>query len=262
MRRIAFFVYGVSAHAMFLVIYAWMAAFVGGFGFGVIPTLDDPPHSPLGQAVLVNALLIAAFGVQHSVMARPAFKRVWTRIIPEPIERSTYVLASNVVMAVLLLLWQPIGGVIWNVADPVGKWALWSLFALGWIGVPAVSLLINHFDLFGTRQVWLHLMGREYMHLPFGTPMAYRVVRHPLYVGWLVAFWATPHMTIAHLIFAIGMSAYILLAIPLEERDLVAAHGRTYEEYRQRVGGLVPRLPKRGKLEELPYASAQRMSQP
>jgi protein-S-isoprenylcysteine O-methyltransferase Ste14 len=242
MQRKLFFLYGVACHALFLGVYGWMAAFVGNFSFGVLPTIDGPRDGSLAAAVVINALLVALFGVQHSVMARPGFKQWWTRFVPQPIERSTYVLLSCAAMMLLMWQWRPMGGVVWEVTNPAGKWTLHALFALGWLGVPLVSLLINHFDLFGTRQVWLHLRGRSYEHLPFRTPLAYRVVRHPLYVGWMVAFWATPTMTAAHLLFAAAMTAYILIAIPLEERDLVAHFGQKYLEYRRRVGGLLPRI--------------------
>ena len=237
-----FFLYGVACHAMFLGVYAWMAAFVGNLGFGWIPTIDGPREGSLAGALVVNVMLITLFGVQHSVMARPTFKRWWTQFVPQPIERSTYVLASNLVVALLMWQWRPMGGVVWDVQHPAGRWALHGLFAVGWLMVPAVSLLINHFDLFGTRHVWLHLRGRAYEDLPFRTPLAYRFVRHPLYVGWMIAFWATPTMTVAHLVFAIGMTAYILIAIPFEERNLVEHFGERYERYRRNVGGLIPRL--------------------
>jgi protein-S-isoprenylcysteine O-methyltransferase Ste14 len=246
MPRKLFFFYGLACHALFLGVYGWMAAFVGNLSFGLLPTIDGSRDGSLATALAVNALLVAAFGVQHSVMARPRFKQWWARFVPQPIERSTYVLFSCVLMMLLMWQWRPLGGVVWEVTNPAAKWTLHVLFALGWLGVPLVSLFINHFDLFGTRQVWLHLRGRSYEHLPFRTPLAYRVVRHPLYVGWMVAFWATPTMTAAHLLFAVLMTAYILIAIPLEERDLVAHFGQKYVEYRRRVGGLVPRLPSWG----------------
>jgi len=232
----------MACHALFLVVYAWMALFVGNFGFGVIGTIDGPATGSLAGALIIDALLIAAFAVPHSVMARPAFKTWWTRFVPQPIERSTYVLVSCLLMALLLLQWRPIGGVVWDVKSPAAQWTLWALFAVGWLMVPSVSLLINHFDLFGTRQVWLHLQGRAYSNLPFRTPLAYRFIRHPLYVGWMLAFWATPTMTVAHLLFAALLSAYMLIAIPFEERDLIAHFGQNYVEYRRRVGALIPRI--------------------
>ena len=242
MRRSIFFVYGVGCHALFLLTYAWMAAFVGNFDFGLLPTIDGPPSASPSASLLIDVLLVAAFAVPHSVMARPAFKRWWTRFVPEPIERSTYVLVSCLLMILLLWQWRPLGGVVWEVASPAGRWALHGLFAAGWLMVPAVSLLINHFDLFGTRQVWLHLRGRPYSHLPFRTPLVYRLIRHPLYVGWMLAFWAAPTMTVSHLLFAALTTAYILIAIPFEERNLVEHFGEEYVEYRRRVGALVPRF--------------------
>lgn len=247
LKRIGFFGYGVACHAMFLAVYAWMAAFVGGFVPGLRPTLDGAPTSPFWLAVLVDVALIAAFAVPHSVMARQGFKRWWTKFVPAPIERSTYVLIANVLMIALLALWQPLGGHVWTVTDPTMRVMVWSLFAAGWLIVPTATLMTNHFDLFGTRQVWLYLRGKEYTPLKFGVRGFYKYVRHPLYVGWLLAFWATPTMTVSHLVFAGLLSAYILFAIKLEERDLVSHYGAKYERYREEVGGLVPRVPTRGK---------------
>ena len=242
MQRKLFFIYGVACHVMFLVVYAWMAAFVGDFGFGILPTMDGPRGGSLQNATAIDIALIALFGIQHSVMARPTFKRWWTRFIPQAIERSTYVLFSNLLMILLMQQWRPIGGAVWDVQNAIGRASLHALFAIGWLMVPAVSLMINHFDLFGTRQVWLHLRGREDASLPFRTPMAYRFVRHPLYVGWLIAFWATPTMTISHLLFAGLMTTYIFIAIPFEERNLVQHFGVRYLSYRRNVGALVPRI--------------------
>jgi protein-S-isoprenylcysteine O-methyltransferase Ste14 len=175
-------------------------------------------------------------------MARPAFKTWWTRVVPVEAERSTYVLCSSLALALLFTAWQPLGGTVWDVADPAGRAALWSVYALGWVTVLLCTFLINHFDLFGLRQVWLHLRGRPYTPLRFGMPGPYRLVRHPLYVGWLIAFWVTPTMTITHLLFAVVTTLYILAAIRLEERDLVDLHGPAYAEYRARTPMLVPRL--------------------
>jgi methanethiol S-methyltransferase len=187
-------------------------------------------------------LLMALFAVQHSVMARPGFKNVWTRVVPQPIERATYVLLSNVVVIVLMWQWRGIDGTVWDVRQPVARGAMWGLFVAGWLLVPAVTLLINHLDLFGMRQVWLHLRGKEYTSLPFRTPLFYKFVRHPLYIGWMLAFWAIPTMTYGHLLFAAGLSIYMIAAATVEERDLVAHFGRKYEEYRQRVPMFVPRI--------------------
>lgn len=238
MRRTAFFVYGVTGHLLFLVTYAWLAGFVGNF---LVPrSIDSPASNSVPLAVATDLGLIALFGLQHSIMARPAFKRVWTRIVPQPIERSTYVFASNAVTMLLMWQWRAVDLVVWDVRHPVGRWMLFGLFAVGWLMVPAVSLMIHHFDLFGTRQVWLYLCGREYAPLPFRTPLLYSQVRHPLYVGWAIAFWATPTMTAGHLLFAAGMTAYMLLAAVFEERDLIGYFGHQYEEYRRHVPMFVP----------------------
>jgi protein-S-isoprenylcysteine O-methyltransferase Ste14 len=178
-------------------------------------------------------------------MARPGFKRVWTRLVPEPLERSTYVLTSNVLMLALMACWQPIGGTVWSVEQPAGRLLLWGLFGAGWLIVPLASLMIDHFDLFGARQVWLYRNGRPYEPLPFRTPALYRAMRHPLYVGWALAFWATPTLSAGHLLFASVLTVYMALAVRIEERDLVRHFGRLYEEYRERVPMFVPRLARR-----------------
>jgi protein-S-isoprenylcysteine O-methyltransferase Ste14 len=246
MSRYVFFGYGVFCHALFLATYAWMAAFVGNFGFGILPTMDGATRGgSLWTAAAIDLLLLAAFAVPHSVMARPAFKRWWTKFVPPVIERSTYVLVSCLLMILLMSQWQPLGGVVWDVQQPLLRAALYGLFAVGWLMVPAVSLLLNHFDLFGTRQVWLHLKGRAYEAVPFRAPGIYRFLRHPLYVGWMIAFWATPTMTLAHLLFAVALTAYMLIAIPFEERDLVSHLGERYERYRRETGALLPRLGRR-----------------
>ena len=242
MRRNLFLAYGISCHLLFLIVYAWMAAWVGNFGFGRLRTIDGEADGSLVTALGVNLALVLVFGLQHSVMARPTFKKWWTRFVPEPIERSTYVLFSCAAVALLLWQWRPMGGVVWDVTNPLGRALLHALFTFGWVMVPAVSLLIHHFDLFGTRQVWLNGRGQPNTHLPFRTPSIYKHIRHPLYVGWLIAFWATPTMTLAHLVFAIGMTAYILIAIPFEERNLVEHFGPSYADYKRRVGAFIPRL--------------------
>jgi len=240
MKRWSFFAFGAASYLLFFALYAYMVAFVGGFA---VPwTIDTSSTTPIGAAVAINLSLLAAFGLQHSVMARPGFKRVWTRIVPQPIERSVYVLASNVVLALLIWQWRGIDAVVWNVERPVLRGMAWTLFAAGWLMVPAVSYLINHFDLFGMRQVWLHATGREYTSLPFRTPLLYKHVRHPLYLGWALAFWATPTMTAGHLLFAVGLTGYMMLAAVFEERDLVAHFGRQYSEYRERVPMFMPQL--------------------
>jgi methanethiol S-methyltransferase len=239
-KRIAFFVFGLLCHAMFFAVFFYMAGFVGNL---LVPkTIDSPAVAgPIGVAVGIDLLLLALFAVPHSVMARPAFKRWWTQYVPQPIERSVYVLFANLCMILLLWQWRPIGPVLWDVQHPVGRAVLYGLFAGGWLLVPLASLMISHFDLFGSRQVWLHLRQKPYTMLAFHTPMLYRLVRHPLYVGWMIAFWATPTMSAGHLLFAAFLTAYMLVVIPVEERDLVDLFGEQYEEYRRRVPALVPR---------------------
>jgi methanethiol S-methyltransferase len=237
-KRIGFFAYGVVCYAIFFATFLYAVGFIGGFG--VPTTLDGPRRGPLTEGIAVNVALLGIFAVQHSVMARRWFKERWTRIVPKELERSTYVLLSSLALIVLFWQWRPLGGVVWSVEDPVGRAVLYSLFGFGFLLVLVATFLINHFDLFGLRQVWLVLRGRPYTTLHFGTPGPYRYVRHPLYVGWFFAFWATPVMTLAHLLFAVATTAYILIAIQFEERDLVHEHGAAYEAYRREVPMLIP----------------------
>lgn len=236
--RVAALVYGVICYALFFATFLYAAGFVGNF---LVPkSIDSAREGPLWLAALVNAGLLLAFAVQHSVMARPGFKRWWTQFVPKPVERATYVLFSSLALIALFIFWRPMGGVVWQVERPVAKGILWAVFASGWLLVLVSTFLINHFDLFGLRQVWLYFRGRAYTHLTFATPGPYRIVRHPLYVGWLLAFWAVPTMTASHLLFAVLTTGYILAAIRFEERDLVAGHAE-YAEYRRHVPMLVPR---------------------
>jgi len=243
-KRILVFVYGSLAYLLFLGTFLYAIGFIGGFA---VPTrLDGPARGPMAIALAINAALLTLFAVQHSVMARPWFKDAWTQIVPESAERSTYVFLSSLALVLLFWQWRPMGGVVWSVEDPIGRVALRGLFGFGWALVLVCTFLINHFDLFGLRQVWLYLIGKPYTRLRFVTPGPYRLVRHPLYVGWLFAFWATPTMTVAHLVFAITTTAYILVAIQFEERDLVNEYGSTYERYRQGVPMLLPFLRRGG----------------
>jgi protein-S-isoprenylcysteine O-methyltransferase Ste14 len=253
--RIAAFLYGVVCYLAFLAVFLYAIGFLGNFA--VLKSIDSRPLVPFGQALVVNLALLGAFAVQHSVMARPWFKKAWTRIVPAVVERSTYVLFSSVALAVLFWAWQPMGGVIWNVESTFGRVALLGLYAFGWATVLVATFLINHFDLFGLRQVWLYLRGREYTGLKFRTPGPYRLVRHPLYVGWLLVFWSVPLMTAAHMVFTLATTAYILLAIQFEERDLVRAHGE-YAEYKRRVPMIVPGLPKTKEVAEAREQVARR----
>lgn len=240
MKRLIAFTYGTFCYLIFLATFLYAIAFIGNIELA--RTIDGPATVPFAHALLVNTLLLGLFAVQHSVMARPAFKQWWTRFVPQPVERSTYVLFSSAALLVLFHAWQPMGGVVWDVQDPLGRGLLYSVFAGGWLLVLAATFLINHFDLFGVRQVWLYLKGQPYRPLAFSTPGLYRYVRHPLYVGWLFTFWATPTMTVTHLLFAAATTAYILLAIRWEERDLTHVHGQAYAEYRRQVPMLVPAL--------------------
>jgi methanethiol S-methyltransferase len=236
-KRLSIFVYGVVSYAVFFATFLYAIGFVGNLW--VPKSMDSAREVPFLTALLIDLGLLGLFAVQHSVMARPGFKRWWTRIVPEAAERSTYVLLSSLALILLFAQWQPLGGTVWNVTAPLAQAALYAAYAFGWALVLVATFLINHFDLFGLRQVWLQLIGRPYTQLQFGTPFLYRYVRHPLYVGWFFAFWATPTMTVTHLLFAIATTAYILIAIQLEERDLVDAHPE-YASYRREVPMLVP----------------------
>lgn len=238
MKRIGFFTYGLICYAVFFATFLYAIAFVGGFA--VPATLDGPRHAPLPVSIAIDAALLALFAVQHSVMARKWFKERWTRVVSPVVERSTYVLAASLALIVLFSQWRPLGGAVWSVSDPIARGVLLALFVFGWSLVLVSTFLINHFDLFGLRQVWLFLRNEPYAKPRFGNPGPYRLVRHPLYAGFLFAFWMTPAMTYSHLFFAIATTGYILLAIQFEERDLVREHGSAYEEYRRRVPMLVP----------------------
>ena len=237
MKRLSIFVYGVVCYIASLATLLYTVGFLGNLW---VPTsLDSSGAASLATALLIDVALVTLFALQHSVMARPTFKRWWARIVPESAERSTYMLFSCLALIALFLLWQPVGGLIWKVASPIGRALLYHAFALGWALLLLSTFLLNHFDLFGLRHVWLQLTGKPYQSLPFGTPALYRYVRHPLYVGWLLTFWAAPTMTVAHLVFALASSAYILIAIRLEEHDLIAVHPQ-YQDYRRRVPMLLP----------------------
>lgn len=249
MKRLAIFVYGVVSYAIFFATFLYAIGFVGNLW--VPKSMDSVREASFGVALLTNLALLGVFAIQHSVMARPAFKRWWTRIIPQEAERSTYTLLSSLALIAMFAFWEPMGGIVWNVTSPVGQSVLYALFAFGWLLVLVSTFLINHFDLFGLRQVWLQLIGKPYTALPFKTPALYKHVRHPLYVGWFFAFWATPTMTVAHLVFALATTAYILIAIQLEERDLIEAHAE-YSEYRKRVPMLIPFLKRRTAVMDAP----------
>jgi protein-S-isoprenylcysteine O-methyltransferase Ste14 len=237
MKRTLVLLYGVVCYAVFFATFLYAIAFLGNFLIG--NPIDAVPTLGTGQAIAVNIGLLAVFALQHSIMARPAFKRWWTRFVPVAAERSTYVLFSSLALILLFWLWQPIGAVIWQVESPLGKTLLYAGYASGWILLLVSTFLINHFDLFGLRQTWLYFRGRPYTEIAFRTPSLYKLVRHPLYVGWLLTFWCTPTMTAAHLLFALMTTAYILIAIQLEERDLIRAFP-DYASYRRKVPALIP----------------------
>jgi protein-S-isoprenylcysteine O-methyltransferase Ste14 len=238
MGRVLAFLYGLVCYVVFLGTFLYAIGFVANLW--VPKSIDSQQESWLGKSLLIDVALLAVFAVQHSVMARGWFKRGWTRIVPKEVERSTFVLVSSLVLILLFWQWQPLIGVIWNVESEAGRYALWALQALGWVLVLVGTFLIDHFDLFGLRQVYLHLKGREYAPVGFRSPLLYQLVRHPIMLGFVVAFWATPRMTLGHLLFAIATTLYILIALRFEERDLVRYLGSTYEEYRQRVPMLLP----------------------
>ncbi|HJQ60566.1 MAG TPA: isoprenylcysteine carboxylmethyltransferase family protein [Vineibacter sp.] len=238
-------IYGVIAYAFFLVTFLYAIGFVGNV---LVPkSIDSGAQGGLVEALLVNTLLLGLFAVQHSVMARPAFKRWWTRFVPRPVERSTYVLLASAALALLFWQWRPLPDAVWTVRDPLGAGLLTAVFWAGWGLVLLSTFLISHFELFGVRQVVARLRRRELPAPVFHTPLLYRWVRHPLYLGFLLAFWATPTMSVGHLLYAVGTTGYILIGIWLEERDLVDLFGERYRAYRRQVGMLFP-LPGRGAL--------------
>ena len=238
MKRTLFLLYGILAYIIFFGTFCYAVGFVSSL---IVPkNIDSVPQSPLGYAFILNAGLLSLFALQHSVMARPAFKQWWTTFVPEPIERSTYVLLSSLCLLLLFRYWQPMGGIIWQVQSETVQTILKSFCLFGFGIVLVSTFLINHFDLFGLRQVWLYFTGKKYEHLPFGTPFYYKHVRHPLYLGFMIAFWATPLMTAAHLFFAIMTTGYMLVAIQFEERDLIKQFGAKYQEYKRSAPMLVP----------------------
>jgi len=237
-NRLAAFIYGLVCYLISLATFLYAVGFIGNVF--VPKSIDSGRSEPLLKALLINAALLGVFAIQHSVMARAWFKRAWTRMVPEVVERSTYVLLSSLALLLMFWQWRPIGGVIWNVKSVAGQLLLLGVFWAGWVTVLWSTCLINHFDLFGLRQVYLYLQKRPYTSPGFRTPTLYNYVRHPLYLGWLMVFWGTPVMTVAHLVFALATTVYIFIAIQLEERDLVKIHGDEYLKYRRRIPMILP----------------------
>ena len=239
MNRPLAVLYGGVSYTAFLGVFLYAIAFVAGVG--VPKHIDNGALAPWSTALAIDIALLGLFAVQHSGMARPAFKRWWTRFVPSAIERSTFVLVSSLVLALLFWLWRPLPQTIWHVDAALARGGLWGISLSGWLLVLTSSFTINHFELFGLRQVWLHARGRTAKDEPFVIRAMYRIVRHPLMLGFLIAFWVTPDMTVGHLLFAAVVTGYIVVAVRfLEERDLIAVHGDTYRDYQRRVPMLLP----------------------
>jgi protein-S-isoprenylcysteine O-methyltransferase Ste14 len=240
MRRILILTYGAVAYGLFLVTFLYAIGFI--VGLGVPKSINDGAIVPVEVAIAIDIALLGLFGLQHSIMARRGFKAWWTKIIPAEIERSTFVLVTCAVLGVIFWQWRPLPESVWSVSSTAGQIALWTTSTLGWLVVLVSTWIIDHFELFGLRQTWSAFRGKSARKSPFRVSYFYRFVRHPLMFGFLVAFWSTPHMTQGQLLFAVVVTAYILVALRLEERDLVAVHGDDYVEYRRRVPMLIPRL--------------------
>ena len=245
MARAIYLLFGVVAYLIFFATFLYLVAFVGNLPDAPMTVDAGWPLRPFWHALLADLGLIALFGVQHSVMARQGFKRAWTRIVPAPLERSFYVLFASLALILLVMFWHPIPTPVWTIESPMGVYAMWARFGLGWLIVLISTFLINHFELFGLHQVWGHARGSEPPAPQFRTPFFYRAVRHPIYAGFILAFWATPAMTLGHLLLAAGMTVYILIAIRYEERDLVDLYGDAYVAYRGRAGMVTPKLRRR-----------------
>ncbi len=238
MGRILAFLYGLVSYLIFFVTFLYAIGFVGNVF--VPKSIDSGVTGSFTPSLVVDAMLLGLFAIQHSVMARPGFKKRWTQIVPQPIERSTYVLIASLVLALLFWQWRPILNVVWSVENPIGNLVLQVLFWVGWGTVLLSTFLIGHFDLFGLRQVYLYWVGKAYPASGFKTPGLYKIVRHPIMLGFIIAFWATPRMTVGHLVFAVATTVYILIAVQIEEHDLTNLYGNTYMEYKREVAMLIP----------------------
>jgi len=244
MSRSLTMLFAIGCYAIFFATFLYLIVFVGDLALGV-RTVDVGPEAPPMAAAVIDIALITLFGLQHSVMARPAFKARWTRIVPPPAERSVYVLAASIALMILFIGWHPIPQIVWNVSNSAVKAIIWAIFWIGWATVLISTFLINHFELFGLQQAWFNMRGREAEKPELRQPMFYRWIAHPLYAGFFLAFWAAPEMTLGHLLLALGVSIYMLIAIRYEERDLTDLFGEDYRRYRAGVGGLVPRFGRR-----------------
>ena len=248
MKRIIFFLYGFVSYLIVLATFAYAIAFVGNYI--ALKTIDSGYQGGTSAVIIVNLLLLSLFAIQHSVMARLSFKKWWTKIVPKPIERSTYVLLTSIVLILLFYFWRPMPEVIWNTQKTILAPVLTTLYFFGWFVVLSGTYLINHFNLFGLQQVFRNLKNQEQLYPKFVTPLYYKIVRHPLMVGFIIAFWSAPVMTVGHLIFAFATTGYILIAIQLEERDLVRYHGEAYKRYQREVSQIIPMPPKKNALVE------------
>ena len=244
MSRALAMLFAIVCYAIFFATFLYLIVFVGDFSFAGRTVNVGPETQPL-TAAAIDVALIALFGLQHSVMARQGFKRWWMRIVPPPVERSVYVLGASLALIVMFRFWHPIDAIVWNTSNPILTTPIWLLFWAGWVMVLLSTFLINHFELFGLQQAWFHMRGRQAEPPQFRQPFFYKWVRHPLYLGFFLAFWATPQMTVGHLLLAVGLSVYMLIAIRYEETDLVSLFGKDYELYREQAGMLIPRFKRR-----------------